>query len=1112
MPTTLLQAAVGAGKTEATLQRLTETISDVDKPFAKVWVLLATKRQEVAFRQRLIDLQDARSIYFNAEFFNFYELNARLLNLQGNPQRRINEPARIGLLRHIVLASWRDGDLKTFSSIAHTPGFVRVLADLIYELKQNLVDPAHYLENAITQKDHELAILYKRYQDTLQKHKLVDREGEGWLAMDAAREDTQLATDVDLMLVDGYDQFTMTQARLLAWLSLRIPELVITLTQPPGKSDDDPQRTIGRRFIEAASRLKKIHEEIGADFREKVLTKPIITRHDDLLALGRNIFSNTDAIPATGGIQLIEAPEPAQEVAAVLRDVKAKLLAGVRPDDILIALRDWQRYHTFFAMYQRLYDLPLLLHYGTPMATNPAIVMLMRVLSLSGSDPDAPTAFRRRDLLDVLRSPYIQAPGFDDAAIALLDRISHEKRVLAGRDNWLQAIDSAGEDYYDEDGDLYPAITDSHTSADLSLALEDFFRHITPPERATLLAYVTWLENLIGPDSLEHPEDDPEEAIQPHQIYSLNIPQAIRAIDDATEMERFLNRDVAALNQFKELLGGMLITQDFLRSTLKDEPAPMYWRDLYASLKNGLANERTANRNPIRSGRVLVTTATDARGLPHDHVYILGLSEGIFPAEVPENPLYLRSEIEALRGRGVIMQTPDERADDNGIFYELISLPRQTLTLSRPTVQDGKNWVESHLWRMTQRVFEALPITRLNIGDVVPPTDVTSLDEAVLTVADGLSNGTLSTSDEGITIYRWLVNDSEQRDYWQHIAHGRATEATRLSRSAHDAYSGRLQHPDLIEIVATDFINERHIWSASQMGEFGMCPYRFFAKRLLKLDALDEPQEGLDALQLGSLNHKILEVTYNEIIDADLTIEPQNRADALDILHHVADEWLVKAPEVYKFRESALWQQEQQVIKRRLHALVEMDFSPAAPLNKGAAPRRPFALELKFGYMGENAPPVRIPLAEGQTILVRGSIDRVDLIGDDELIVVDYKSGSTPISINDMESGRHFQMMVYLLALEQMLVEEGQSQRITAGAFWHIRNLKLSGKVEKLAGEPQAAAIVAAGQHFMTENIARARAGQFDVQPTKLEDGKCSRYCDFYQLCRLANTHQYKQA
>ncbi len=70
MPTNVLLAPVGAGKTEIALTRMVRAVSD--RPLARVWVLLATKRQEDGFRQRLAEWDASRTVYFNVEFFNFY--------------------------------------------------------------------------------------------------------------------------------------------------------------------------------------------------------------------------------------------------------------------------------------------------------------------------------------------------------------------------------------------------------------------------------------------------------------------------------------------------------------------------------------------------------------------------------------------------------------------------------------------------------------------------------------------------------------------------------------------------------------------------------------------------------------------------------------------------------------------------------------------------------------------------------------------------------------------------------------------------------------------------------------------------------------------------------
>ena len=63
MPSELLLAPVGAGKTEYALNQLHKVIKA--HPFAPVWVLLPGRRQEDALRQRLVEGSQERRIFFN---------------------------------------------------------------------------------------------------------------------------------------------------------------------------------------------------------------------------------------------------------------------------------------------------------------------------------------------------------------------------------------------------------------------------------------------------------------------------------------------------------------------------------------------------------------------------------------------------------------------------------------------------------------------------------------------------------------------------------------------------------------------------------------------------------------------------------------------------------------------------------------------------------------------------------------------------------------------------------------------------------------------------------------------------------------------------------------
>ena len=137
------------------------------------------------FRQRLIDWRTDRAVYFNVEFFNFYELYEHLLDMNGQPQRDLSDTARQRILRSVIKDVQAGAGLKVFDAIALTPGFIQIMADFIFELKQNRVYPTEFQQACKTDKDRDLAEIYTQYQERVcNAHNLVDVEGQGWLSDD----------------------------------------------------------------------------------------------------------------------------------------------------------------------------------------------------------------------------------------------------------------------------------------------------------------------------------------------------------------------------------------------------------------------------------------------------------------------------------------------------------------------------------------------------------------------------------------------------------------------------------------------------------------------------------------------------------------------------------------------------------------------------------------------------------------------------------------------------------------------------------------------------------------------------------------------------------------
>jgi ATP-dependent helicase/DNAse subunit B len=302
----------------------------------------------------------------------------------------------------------------------------------------------------------------------------------------------------------------------------------------------------------------------------------------------------------------------------------------------------------------------------------------------------------------------------------------------------------------------------------------------------------------------------------------------------------------------------------------------------------------------------------------------------------------------------------------------------------------------------------------------------------------------------------------------------------------------------LIAALAARF-SPGYAWSASQLNTLGECGFRFFSQRLLRLEPLEPPREGMDVLQRGRLLHGILEQTYRRIQQAEWPIRPEFAAQALAILDDEAAAAFADAPRAQNFRPRPGWVQEQARLRAQLAAVVSADFAGAAlaQVTRKAPAQEPAdryvaALESAYDL------PALFETADGQPVRVRGRFDRVDRQGD-RWLVVDYKSGGTKIPLTKTTSGRNFQIMIYLLAIraEQPAGEVG-------GYFWHLPDQEPSGALWLDTSEGEQT--IEQGLDHIARGIGQAQRGDFAVRPNGLEDNRCSRHCDYSQLCRMAVT------
>jgi ATP-dependent helicase/DNAse subunit B len=557
MAAILMIGAAGQGKTQAAIQHIRAL--QRRRLFGKVWVLLPSDLQIQAFRARLLE-GIGEPAYFGVEFFEFYALYARLLEIAGTPQRQVQDAARFRILRHVLTEALEAPRLQHFSAIAETPGFVRLVADLIQELKQARIGPEQFAALAHTPKDHDLALIYTEYQNFLRERGLVDRDGEGWLALALLEQRPDLNLGADLLIVDGYDQFNIVQAQLLGLLAARLPETLLTLTYQPDRAE-----TAHRRYAQTRTRLLE-QSPSGVWTEKSAIQQPVAGSQPSatLAALSENLFEAQQAslrIENDGSLRLVEAPDRRREVQTVLRQVKRLLLAGVAPEQIAVLVRNLEPYSPYFLENAPAYGIPITTRQGSPLKENPAIATLLALIDL------AEEGFRRQAVIDLLNSAYLAFPDLTPEQVDALDRLSREQAVVRRRAAWLEAIDAAGKHRPDEDEDALSPEEQAALGANLAAlraGLESFFQRVTPPPKGTARDYVHWLESIIGPDPKRRYEPaDLEELITPTEKHFRMIPR-IRAEGDLSADPAIIGRDLTAMLCLKRVFRDLLAAYELV--------------------------------------------------------------------------------------------------------------------------------------------------------------------------------------------------------------------------------------------------------------------------------------------------------------------------------------------------------------------------------------------------------------------------------------------------------------------------------------------------------------------------------------------------------------------
>jgi ATP-dependent helicase/nuclease subunit B len=274
-------------------------------------------------------------------------------------------------------------------------------------------------------------------------------------------------------------------------------------------------------------------------------------------------------------------------------------------------------------------------------------------------------------------------------------------------------------------------------------------------------------------------------------------------------------------------------------------------------------------------------------------------------------------------------------------------------------------------------------------------------------------------------------------------------------------------------------------YSLSALERYQDCPFKFFAGDVLRLEEVPEDESTMSPRARGRFIHEVFQ-RFFEAWDnrggGAITTDRLDEARAL--MADIAEPLLARLPDADAALERA----------RLFGSAISTGSVEIVLGHEAAAPAEVRERWLEYRLEGEFA----LGSTEGRRVSLKGVADRIDLLTDNRLRVVDYKSGSAP------NPSRALQVAIYALCAQERLRDRDGGSWPIAEAIYLAFSGKRSQAAIVRAGDPDSEESLTAARTRLLGIVDRIARGEFPAQP---HDEILCDFCAYAAVCRKDYVH-----
>ncbi len=930
-------------------------------------LLLTPTRAYASRRREQILLEGGLPGVWGRLAWSFTDFAQELLRAEGVVIRTLGSVERRLILERCLKTLARETRLEPLALAPDNAGLITHLLRVMDALKQAAIEPEEFRarimgKNAQSPMDALVAAAYAAYQRVLLTEGRYDVPGIYWEAALRCRERRPAALHgIQAIFLDGFDDFTPSELRLLTALSGHVEEMVFGLNL-----DTAPDR----QDVYTVPRATAVRIQQQFNAAPISLEAPSPARYSEYAA-STIFWRDRPDFPRgmTADLTVVPCADLNHEVETIGRRIKRLILEeGAAPDRIAVVFRNLAPVADTVRAVFREFGIPVCMAQYRPSLHESSLGAFLTRLF------EAAALWERETVLDVLTSRWM-TPSAHGLAYG---RLARSARIIAGHEEWVSRLEALRVRVERGEGEDILALLEQmpEAAAIIHECLEAVNRlyagWTSLPKRAALAAHVEAFERMLqglgagqclangGPAEVIETETRAYEAL-------LGLLSVLAAMDSGEEY---------SLEEFTACLQRSLQETTFLWP----DGGPGVW-----------CGEVSAIRN-----------------LTFAHVFFGGLIEGETPQPPPLNAIYPEGDIARLKQAGIVLEGHgDHHNRERLLFHHGLDAARSSLTLTWRLVKEGgRETMPSPFLAEVIELFDG----HAKVVEAAPQSDafIPFPKEAAS------QRDLLATS---------FHRDSALRKAFQEeflpLEQGAAMEHERHSERPFGIYDGILHEPELVNAATARYGAEHH-FSADQIEQYLECPFLFLVQRIMRLEAEEAPDAEFDPRVRGTILHAALQrfhETYWGRAVAEIPAEEAEQAMRGAVVEAFeTHDWksLTAPPAVRAVEQKRVETQ----LLRYLHIARTVDDSKWKPAHFEVSfghgrfkSKDPLSTEAPF-VMDTEAGPVRFC----------GRMDRIDL-NEEAARLIDYKSGQLPKPA-EIKNGHNVQLFVYAEALEKQLMTE----------------------------------------------------------------------------------------